>query len=157
MTRRHGRWARGPRLIAKVPQARWPTLTFLAALRGHRITAPGVIDGPINGTRFRAYGEQFLLPTLNRGDGVIRANLGSHKGHAIRRPIRAAAAKRFFRPRYSPDRNPIEQVFAKLKTLPRKADPRTPEDTWRQSGSLLDHFSAQECANYLANPGFAST
>ena len=125
MTRRHGRCARGTRLVAKVPQARWRTLTFLAALRCDRITAPCVIDGPINGTSFRAYVEQFLVPTLNRGDVVIMDNLGSHKGQAVRRLIRAAGAKLFFLPRYSPDLNPIEQVFSKLKTLLRKADPRT--------------------------------
>ncbi|MGD9615135.1 MAG: transposase, partial [Alphaproteobacteria bacterium] len=128
-----------------------------AALRCDRITAPCVIDGPINGASFRAYVEQFLAPTLNRGDVVIMDNLGSHKGQAVRRLIRAAGAKLFFLPRYSPDLNPIEQVFAKLKTLLRKADPRTTDATWRQIGSLLDHFSAQECANYLANAGYAST
>ena len=117
---------------------RWRTLTFLAALRCDRITAPCVIDGPINGASFRAYVEQFLVPTLNRGDIVIMDNLGSHKGQAVRRLIRAAGAKLFFLPRYSPDLNPIEQVFAKLKTLLRKADPRTIEDTWRRIGSLLD-------------------
>ena len=157
MTRRHGRCARGTRLVAKVPQARWRTLTFLAALRCDRITAPCVLDGPINGASFRAYVEQFLVPTLSRGDVVIMDNLGSHKGQAVRRLIRAAGAKLFFLPRYSPDLNPIEQVFSKLKTLLRKADPRTTEDTWRRIGSLLDHFTAEECANYLANAGYAST
>jgi transposase len=157
MTRRHGRCARGTRLIAKVPHGRWRTLTFLAALRCDRIAAPCVIDGPINGTSFYAYVEQFLVPTLHRGDVVIMDNLGSHKGSAIRRAIRAAGAKLFFLPRYSPDLNPIEQVFAKLKTLLRKADPRTTEDTWRQIGSLLNHFTAEECANYLATAGYAST
>jgi transposase len=157
MTRRHGRCACGTRLVAKVPQARWRTLTFLAALRCDRITAPCVIDGPINGVSFRAYVEQFLVPTLRRGDVVIMDNLGSHKGQAVRRLIRAAGAKLFFLPRYSPDLNPIEQVFSKLKTLLRKADPRTTENTWRQIGSLLDRFTAEECANYLANAGYAST
>jgi len=157
MTRRHGRCARGARLIARVPQGRWRTLTFLAALRCDRITAPCVIDGPINGTSFRAYVEQFLVPTLSRGDVVIMDNLGSHKGQAVRHLIRAAGAKLFFLPRYSPDLNPIEQVFAKLKTLLRKADPRTTDHTWRQIGSLLDRFTAEECANYLANAGYAST
>jgi transposase len=157
MTRRQGRCARGTRLVARVPQARWRTLTFLAALRCDRIVAPCVIDGPINGASFRAYVEQFLVPTLSRGDVVIMDNLGSHKGQAVRRLIRAVGAKLFFLPRYSPDLNPIEQVFAKLKTLLRKADPRTTEATWRQIGSLLDHFSAEECANYLANAGYAST
>src|SRR5215203_3471081 len=149
MTRRHGRCPRGSRLVAKVPHGRWRTLTFLAALRCDRIAAPCVIDGPINGTSFRAYVEQFLVPTLSRGDVVIMDNLGSHKGQAVRRLIRAACAKRYFLPRYSPDLNPIEQVFAKLKTLLRKADERTIEATWRRIGALLDPFSPQGCANYL--------
>src|SRR5215213_8175653 len=111
---------------------------FLAALRCDRIVAPCVIDGPINGASFRAYVEQFLVPTLSRGDVVIMDNLGSHKSQAIRRLIRAAGAKLFFLPRYSPDLNPIEQVFAKLKTLLRKPEPRTTDKTWRQIGSLLE-------------------
>jgi transposase len=149
MTRRHGRGSRGTRLVAKVPQGRWRTLTFLAALRCDRITAP------INGTSFRAYIEQFLVPTLSPGD-VVMDNLGSHKGKAVRRLIRAAGAKLFFLPRYSPDLNPIEQVFAKLKTLLRKTDPRTIEATWRGIGELLGHFTPAECANYLVNAGYAS-
>jgi len=156
MTRRHGRCARGSRLVAKVPHGRWRTLTFLAALRCDRIAAPCVIDGPINGTSFRAYVEQFLVPTLAVGDVVIMDNLGSHKGQAVRQLIRAAGAKLFFLPRYSPDLNPIEQVFSKLKTLLRKADARTIEATWRQIGALLDRFTLQECANYLTNAGYAS-
>ena len=102
-------------LVAKVPHGRWRTLTFLAALRHDRITAPCVIDGPINGASFGAYIEQFLLPTLSPGDVVVMDNLGSHKGKAVRRLIRSAGAKLFFLPRYSPDLNPIEQVFAKLE------------------------------------------
>jgi transposase len=123
ITRRHGRCSRGARLVAKVPQGRWRTLTFLAALRHDHITAPCIIDGPINGTSFRAYLEQFLVPTFSSGDVVVMDNLGSHKGKAVRRLIRAAGAKLFFLPRYSPDLNPIEQVFAKLKTLLRKPTP----------------------------------
>jgi len=156
MTRRHGRCSRGARLIAKVPHGRWRTLTFLAALRYDRITAPCVIDGPINGPSFRAYLEQFLVPTLSAGDVVIMDNLGSHKGKAVRRLIRSVGAKLFFLPRYSPDLNPIEQVFAKLKTLLRKTGPRTIEATWRSIGQLLDRFTPKECANYLANAGYAS-
>jgi transposase len=156
MTRRHGRCSRGARLVAKLPQGRWRTLTFLAALRHDRITAPCVIDGPINGTSFRAYVEQFLVPTLRCGDVVVMDNLGSHKGKPVRRLIRAAGAKLFYLPRYSPDLNPIEQVFAKLQTLLRKTDPRTVETTWRSIGDLLDRFTPQECANYLANAGYAS-
>jgi transposase len=156
MTRRYGRCRRGARLVAKVPHGRWRTLTFLAALRHDRITAPCVIDGPINAASFRAYIEQFLVPTLRPGDVVVMDNLGSHKGKAVRHLIRAAGAKLFFLPRYSPDLNPIEQVFAKLKTLLRKTDPRTIEATWRGIGSLLDRFTPKECANYLANAGYAS-
>jgi len=156
MTRRHGRCARGSRLVAKVPHGRWRTLTFLAALRCDRIAAPCVIDGPINGISFRAYVEQFLVPTLGTGDIVIMDNLGSHKGQAVRQLIRAAGAKLFFLPRYSPDLNPIEQVFSKLKTLLRKADARSIEATWKQIGALLEHFTPEECANYLANAGYAS-
>jgi transposase len=136
MTRRHGRCSRGTRLIAKVPQGRWRTLTFLAALRHDRITAPCVIDGPINGTSFRAYIEQFLVPTLSPGDVVVMDNLGSHKSQAVRRLIRAAGAKLFFLPRYSPDLNPIEQVFAKLKTLLRKTRAQS-----RPHGATLATFS----------------
>jgi len=156
MTRQRGRCRRGKRLVAKVPQGRWRTLTFLAALRCNRIDAPCVIDGPINGLSFLAYVEQVLLPTLSVGDIVIMDNLGSHKRQVIRRLIRAAGAKLFFLPPYSPDLNPIEQVFAKLKTLLRKADERTVEATWRRIGSLLDCFTPTECANYLKNSGYAS-
>ena len=156
LTRTHGRAPRGERLVAKVPQGRWRTLTFLAALRRDRIDAPCVIDGPINGESFLAYVEQFLVPTLRPGDIVIIDNLGSHKGKAVRRAIRAAGAKLFFLPPYSPDLNPIEQVFAKLKTLLRKAGERTLEATWKRIGALLRAFTPQECENYIANAGYAS-
>jgi transposase len=156
MTRTHGRAPRGERLVAKVPQGRWRTLTFLAALRCDRIDAPCVIDGPINGETFLAYVEQNLVPGLKPGDIVVIDNLGSHKGKAVRRAIRAAGAKLFFLPPYSPDLKPIEQVFAKLKTLLRKASERSVEATWKRIGALLDCFTPQECANYLANAGYAS-
>ena len=156
MTRTHGRAPRGERLVAKAPHGRWRTLTFLAALRHDRIDAPCVIDGPINGESFLAYVEQMLVPTLKPGDIVIIDNLGSHKGKTIRRVIRAAGAKLFFLPPYSPDLNPIEQVFAKLKHLIRAAEPRNVEATWRKVGELLDLFSNQECANYLKNSGYVS-
>ena len=156
MTRSHGRAPRGQRLVAKAPHGRWHTLTFLAALRHDRITAPCVIDGPINGESFLAYVEQVLVPTLRPGDIVVFDNLGSHKGKAVRRSIRAAGAKLFFLPPYSPDLNPIEQVFAKLKTLLRKAAERSVEATWKRIGALLPNFTPQECANYLENSGYAS-
>jgi transposase len=156
MTRRHGRAPRGARLVAQVPHGHWRTLTFLAALRCDRLDAPCVIDGPINGESFLAYVEQLLVPTLKPGDIVIMDNLGSHKRQAIRRAIRTAGAKLFFLPPYSPDLNPIEQVFAKLKTLLRKAAERTIEATWRRIGHLLGDFTPAECANYLKNAGYAS-
>lgn len=155
MTRSHGRCARGRRLVAKVPHGRWRTLTFLAALRVNRIDAPCVLDGPINGRSFRAYVEQVLAPTLSPGDVVVMDNLGSHKGRAVRRALRAVGAKLLFLPPYSPDLNPIEQVFAKLKTLLRKAAERTIETTWRRIGHLLDAFAAPECASYFRNAGYA--
>ena len=155
MTRTRGWCLRGTPLIAKVPHGHWRTLTFLAALRYDRIDAPLVLDGPINGESFTAYVEQFLLPTLSPGDVVVMDNLGSHKGKAVRQLIRSAGARILFLPPYSPDLNPIEQVFAKLKTLLRKADPRSVEATWRQIGSLLDAFPPHECANYLRNSGYA--
>jgi len=157
MTPTRGRCRRGQRLLAKAPHGRWRTLTFLGALRRDRIDAPCVLDGPVNGRSFLAYVEQILVPALRSGDIVIMDNLGSHKGPAVRRAIRAAGARLFFLPPYSPDLNPIEQVFAKLKTMLRKAAERTVEATWKRIGQLLDRFSPQECANYLANSGYAST
>ena len=122
-------------------------MTFLAALR---------VGGPINGETFLAYVEQVLVPTFKPGDIVVIDNLGSHKSKALRRAIRAAGAKLFFLPPYSPDLNPIEQVFAKLKTLLRKAAERTVEATWKRIGALLQAFTPQECANYFRNAGYAS-
>jgi len=156
MTRLHGRCRRGDRLVAKVPHGRWRTLTFLAALRCDRIEAPCVIDGPINGRSFLAYVVQMLVPALRPGDVVIMDNLGSHKRQAIRRTVRAVGAKLLFLPAYSPDLNPIEQLFAKLKTLLRKLDARTVEATWRGIGQLLNTFTPSECANYFRKAGYAS-
>jgi transposase len=156
MTRTHGRCARGERLVDRVPHGHWKTMTFLAALRCDRIDAPFVLDGPINGEWFLAYVRQLLIPTLSPGDVVVMDNLGSHKGKAVRRAIREAGAHLIFLPPYSPDLNPIEQVFAKLKTLLRKAAERSVQATWRRIGTLLDHFSPDECANYLVNSGYAS-
>ena len=151
-------WApRGLRLRAKVPQGRWKTLTFLAALRHDRIDAPWLLDGPINGEKFRLYVEKVLVPTLRPSDLVFIDNLGSHKGRAVRRAIRAAGAKLFFLPKYSPDLNPIEQVFAKLKHLLRKAGARNFDAVTAAIGQLLDSFTAQECANYFENSGYVQT
>lgn len=150
-------WApRGARLHAKVPYGHWRTMTFLAALRCDRIDAPCVLDQPINGQSFVDYVEQFLVPTLKPGDIVIMDNLSSHKRPAIRQAIRSVGARLLFLPPYSPDLNPIEQMFAKLKHHLRKAAERTAEATWKRIGSLLDAFSAEECANYLVNSGYAS-
>jgi len=147
---------RGQRLKAAAPFGQWKTLTFIAALRHDRIDAPWVIDGPINGEMFALYVEKVLAPTLQKGDVVILDNLGSHKGKAARAAVRARGAHLIFLPPYSPDLNPIEQVFAKLKHLMRKAQPRDVEATWRKAGQLLDVFSPTECANYLKNAGYGS-
>jgi transposase len=150
-------WApRGVRLTAKVPHGHWKTTTFLAALRHHRIDAPWLLDGPIDGASFQTYVEQVLLPTLKAGDIVVMDNLGSHKGKAVRRLIRSAGAKLLFLPKYSPDLNPIEQVFAKLKHLLRKAAARTAEDLTAAVGRLLTAFTPQECTNYFRNAGYTS-
>jgi transposase len=147
---------RRQRLTARVPHGHWKTLTFIAALRVDRVDAPWVIDGPINGELFTLYVEKILAPTLAKGDVVILDNLGSHKGRAARRAVRQAGAHMLFLPPYSPDLNPIEQLFAKLKHLMRMAEPRTVEATWRKVGQILDLFSPAECANYLKNSGYAS-
>ncbi len=145
---------KGSRLRAKAPYGHWNTMTFLAALRHDRIEAPWLIDGPINGERFLLYVEKVLVPTLRAGDIVIMDNLGSHKGNAIRAAIRKAGAHLIFLPKYSPDLNPIEQVFAKLKHLLRKACARTIETVCTAIGELLGTFSPDECANYFRNAGY---
>ena len=156
MTRLYGWAPRGRRLVDKVPHGHWKTSTFLAALRCDRVEAPCLFDGPINGERFLAYVTNFLVPALKPDDIVVADNLGSHKGKAVRKAIRSAGARLLFLPKYSPDLNPIEQVFAKLKILLRKAEERTVDGVWRRIGSLLQHFTSQECANYLRNAGYAS-
>jgi len=157
MTRTHGRCAAGHRLVDKVPHGHWKTLTFVAALRCDHITAPCVFDGPINGPSFLAYVTQFLAPTLLPDDIVVTDNLGSHKGAGVRRAFRAAGAKLFFLPPYSPDLNPIEQAFAKFKTLLRKATARSVTATCSVIGRLLKQFTPAACANYLVNAGYPST
>lgn len=131
-------------------------MTFIAALRIDRIDAPCVFDGPINGVSFLAYVEQVLVPTLKPGDIVVIDNLGSHKSKRVRAAIRAAGARLFFLPPYSPDLNPIEQVFSKLKSMLRKAQERTVDDLWRRIGALMPAFPPNECANYFRNSGYAS-
>lgn len=154
MARRYGRSNRGQRLVAAVPHGHWNTTTFVAGLRHDGITAPLVIDGTMNGEIFRAYVEQFLAPTLSPGDIVVMDNLGSHKVAGVRQAIAAKGASLLYLPPYSPDLNPIEQVFAKLKALLRKAAARSIEALWIAIGTMLDQFSPTECANYLANSGY---
>jgi transposase len=150
-------WApRGRRLIAKVPHRQWNTTTFLAALRYDRIEAPWLLEGPIDGESFTTYIEKVLLPTLRSGDIVIMDNLGSHRGKIVRQLIRSVGAKLLFLPKYSPDLNPIEQVFAKLKHLLRKAAARTVESVCAAIGQLLGAFTTEECANYFKNSGYGS-
>jgi transposase len=156
MTRTCGWAAKGQRLTAHVPHGHWKTLTFLAGLRHDDIVAPFVLDGPINGEMFTAWVGQRLVPTLTPGDIIIADNLGSHKGLPARQLIRDAGAHLLFLPPYSPDLNPIEMVFAKLKILFRKADERSIEASWRRVGTLLDHFTPSECNNYLRHAGYAS-
>jgi transposase len=157
MTRLHGWAPRGRRLVDKVPHGHWKTSTFLAALRNDRIDAPCLFDGPINGERFLAYVEQFLVPTLKPNDIVVVDNLGSHKGKAVRAAIKEAGAHLLFLPKYSPDLNPIEQVFAKLKTLVRKAAPRSLDAVSDSIAKALRAVSPNECSNYLRNAGYAYT
>lgn len=157
MIRSHGRCARGKRLLGKAPFGHWRTSTFIAALRVDGIEAPAVIDGPVNGLIFQAYVEQVLAPALRPGDIVIMDNLSSHKRQGVRTAIEARGAELRFLPPYSPDLNPIEQVFAKLKALLRKAQARTRNSLWRRIGALLDEFSRQECQNYFVNAGYGQT
>ena len=149
-------WApRGLRLQTKAPHGHWKTTTFLAALRHDRIDAPWLFDGPIDGESFRTYVEQVLVPTLHPGDIVIMDNLGSHKAKAVRQLIRTAGAKLFFLPKYSPDLNPIEQVFAKFKTLLRKVGARTYEAVSDACATILAQYPPAECAAYIRNSGYA--
>ena len=146
MTRLYGWAKRGSRLVDKVPHGHWKTSTFIAALRCDRVEAPCLFDGPINGERFLAYVREFLIPTLKPNDIVVADNLGSHKGKAVRNAIRTAGARLVFLPKYSPDLNPIEQVFAKVKTLVRKAEPRTFDATSDALKNALARIPPNECA-----------
>lgn len=154
MARTHGWWRRGAPLRAHVPHGHWRTMTFLAALRNDGVTAPCVFDGPINGESFRAYVEQVLVPTLKPGDIVVMDNLGSHKGAAVRAAIEAAGAELRFLPPYSPDFNPIENAFSKLKALLRKAAARTRDALWTAVADALAAFTPDECGNYFTAAGY---
>ncbi|GAN78492.1 transposase [Acidisphaera rubrifaciens HS-AP3] len=154
MTRTHGRAARGERLRASVPHGHWKTTTFVAGLRSSGIVAPMVLDGPINGVAFQAYVDQVLVPELQPGDIVIMDNLGSHKGAGIRPSIEAAGASLLYLPPYSPDFNPIENAFAKLKAALRKAAERTVHGLWAAIGRIIDTFTPNECTNFFAAAGY---
>jgi transposase len=151
MARRMARGPRGARVVAAVPHGHWKTSTFVAGLRADGIVAPLVLDGAINGTSFRAYVEQFLAPSLQPGDTVVIDNLGSHKVKGVCEAIEAVGARLLFLPPYSPDLNPIEQLFAKLKALLRTAARRTVDGLWNAIGTALCTFSPDECRNYIAN------
>ncbi len=157
MTRIRGWAPKGERLIAKAPFGKWRTLTFLAALRHDRIDAPMLFDGPINGIKFRSYVETALVPTLTPGDIVIIDNLGSHKAKATRDAIHDAGAVLLFLPPYSPDLNPIEMVFAKLKSALRKAAARSEPAILDAIADALNTFTSDECSNYLRHAGYAPT
>jgi transposase len=155
MTRPRGRCRRGKRLVAKVPHGHWKTTTFVAGLRQDGMTAPFVVDAPMDGEIFLTYLERCLAPTLSPGEIVTMDNLPAHKVAGVRQTIEATGARLWLLPPYSPDLNPIEQVFAKLKTLLRKAAARSIPALWDKIGELLDAFSPAECRNYLANAGYA--
>jgi transposase len=150
-------WApKGERLPGAAPFGHWNTSTFIAALRHDRIDAPWVFDGPVNGDIFQTYVERILVPTLRPGDVVVMDNLGCHKSQAVRRAVRSACAHLLCLPPYSPDLNPIEQAFAKLKHWMRTAAPRSRDTLWRSVGTIVKRFTPDECANYLKNAGYAS-
>ena len=157
MTRRYGRAPRGQRCIASAPHGHWQTTTFVAGLRHHQLTAPMVTDGPMDGEMFLAYVRQFLCPTLQPGDIVILDNLSSHKVTGVQDAIAAAGAMLLYLPPYSPDLNPIEKLFAKLKAWLRKAAKRSVEALWNEIGDLLNTISPTECANYFASSGYVYT
>ena len=157
MARKRGRAPRGERLRAAIPHGHWKTTTFVAGLRLSGMVAPLVLDGPINAEAFQAYVEQFLVPELRPGDVVVMDNLGSHKGKAVETAINAAGARLLYLPPYSPDFNPIEKAFSKLKALLRKAAERTVEGLWNAIGAILQAFTPTECANYFAAAGYDAT
>ena len=157
LARLHGRCRRGERLVASLPHGHWRTTTFIAGLRAEGLTAPMLLPGALDGFAFRAYVEQVLVPTLHPGDTVILDNLSVHKGPAVRQAIEAAGATLLFLPPYSPNYNPIEQVFAKLKARLRTAAARTQAALWHAVGAALSAFTPAECAHYIAHAGYDST
>jgi transposase len=157
MARRYGRAKRGKRCCAAVPHGHWKTTTFTGALRRSGMTAPMVLDGPMNAAAFRAYIEQVLAPTLEPGDIVVMDNLPAHKNAAIRNAIESKGATLRYLPPYSPDFNPIENAFAKFKALLRKAEARTRDDLWDAIANAVTQFSAQERINYFNAAGYEPT
>lgn len=157
MAPRYGRCEKGKRLIAHAPFGHWKTTTFVAALRCDGLTAPCVFDGPINGEKFRPSVEQVLAPTLRPGEIVVMDNLSSHKVAGVRQTIEAAGAERRFLPPYSPDMDPIEQVFAKVKNTLRKMASRTVDGLWNAIGAAIDDFPPDECLNYFRHAGYEPT
>jgi transposase len=154
MTRTHGYAPRGERLADAAPHGHWHTTTFVGAIRSDGFIAPLVIDGAVNGELFLAYVERVLVPELRRGDVVVMDNLGSHAADGVRRAIEGAGCRLLFLPPYSPDLNPIENAFSKLKRLLRSAAERTVEGLWSAIGRLLDRFSPAECRNYFRHCGY---
>jgi transposase len=154
MVRHYGRCPRGKRLVAKVPHGHWKTMTLVTALRIDSLTAPYVIDGAMDGPTFLAYVEQVLAPTLDKADIVFMDNLRTHKIDGVREAIEAAGATLRYLPAYSPDLNPIEQAFAKLKAALRKGSARTVKALWKLIGKLLKTFAPEECANYFRHAGY---
>lgn len=157
MARLYGRCPKGQRLIGKAPWGHWKTTTFVAGLRLGEVSAPFVLDGPMNREAFETYVEHFLAPTLSEGDIVVMDNLPAHKGDRVEELIRARGARLLLLPPYSPDLNPIEMAFSKLKSLLRKAAERSVPGLWDRIGQVLDAFTPQECANYFRHAGYAST
>jgi len=157
MARRHGRCPRGERLQVGVPHGHWKTTTFVGALTLRGFIAPWVLNGPINRDAFETYVGKVLVPELRKGDIVVMDNLSSHKGSKVRNLIEAAGAQLRYLPPYSPDLNPIENAFSKLKALLRKAAERTVDGLWTQIGCLLDRFRPDECKNYFTAAGYVAT
>lgn len=157
MARTRGRGKRGHRVIGRVPWGHWKTMTFVAGLRRDAITAPFVVDRAMTGAIFVEYIRQCLVPTLTPGDIVVMDNLPAHKRDEVREVIEAAGAELRYLPPYSPDLNPIEQAFSKLKAHLRKAQERSIDALWQRIGKLLDLFQPVECANFFANAGYART
>ena len=154
MARLRGRAPRGERCVAPIPHGHWKTTTFTAGLRLGGMVAPMVLDGAMDGDAFRAYVEQVLVPELTKDDVVIMDNLPAHKVTGVRRAIEGAGARLIYLPPYSPDFNPIEMAFSKLKALLRKAAARTIDDLWDVIAESIDNFTAQECRNYFAAAGY---